>query len=259
MSTIIYPSPIFGPVTSRRLGRSLGVNLLPEDGKICNFDCIYCECGLNAEHRAKKPMPTREHIARELELRLQRMREAGQPLDALTYSGNGEPTSHPDFLDIVKDTIALRDKYYPQARVCLLTNATRLGKDHIFEAVQLLDKACLKLDTVDAQYIELVDRPTGHYDVQEVLERMQALGGRCIVQTMFMKGQFEGKSVDNTTDEYVEPWVQAVCKIRPEGVDIYTIDRETPVAGLIKATRAELEAIADKVRAHGIHVDCYVR
>ena len=186
MATIIYPSPVFGPVKSRRLGRSLGVNLLPDDGKVCNFDCIYCECGFNADARPKKPLPSREFVQRELQERLKKMHQAGESLDALTFAGNGEPTSHPQFAQIVADVKALRDAWFPQAKVCLLTNATHLMNDRVFEAVLTLDKACLKLDTVNADYIALVDRPQCCYDVDQLIERMKCCGGRCVIQSMFM-------------------------------------------------------------------------
>lgn len=257
MSTIIYPSPIFGPVTSRRLGRSLGVNLLPADGKVCSFDCVYCECGLNAERRPREDMPTRGRVASALRERLQSMKEAGEPLDAITFSGNGEPTSHPDFEDIVDDVIALRGELFPKAKVCLLTNSTHLGKDSVFRAVQKLDKACLKLDTVNPAYIRLVDRPQTHYDLEKLLVRMKSLSGRCIIQTMFMKGSVDGVSVDNTGDEFVLPWLEAVREIAPAAVDIYTISRETPLKTLQKASAEELDRIVQLVKAAGMDAHAY--
>ena len=257
MTTVIYPSPVFGPVKSRRLGRSLGVNLLPEDGKVCSFDCIYCECGFNEDFRPKSPMPSRERVRDELEKRLAAMKNAGEALDALTFSGNGEPTSHPHFDEICEDVKALRNRYFPQAKVCLLTNATHLARPRVFEAVKKLDKACLKLDTVNADYIRFVDRPNCPYDVEAVIERMKACGGRCIVQTMFMKGMWQGRSVDNTTDDYVLPWVEVVADIAPAGVDIYTVARDTPDKALRKASLEELERIANLVRARGISAHTY--
>ena len=257
MSTVIYPGPVFGPVRSRRLGKSLGVNLSPADGKICSFDCIYCECGLNDERRPKLKMPSREAVREALEARLIAMSEADDLPEAITYSGNGEPTSHPDFLNIVRDTLALRDKYCPQANVCLLTNATHLNRDDVFEAVRLIDRPCLKLDTVDADYIRLVDRPNARYDVKEVIERIKALRGRCVVQTMFMQGSFAGQSVDNTTEKYVGPGLEALSQIRPEGVDIYTLARETPVVGLKKAPVETLAQIAARVESLGISAHWY--
>ena len=257
MSTILFDSPIFGPVKSRRLGRSLGVNLLPSDGKICSFDCVYCECGLNAERRPKLKMPTQEEVAFALEKKLQAMRSAGQQIDAITYAGNGEPTSHPQFLSVVMDTCALRDKYFPQAKVCLLTNATHLDNEDVRRAVELIDRPCLKLDAVDRSYIERVNRPNARYDLNEVTNWMKSFKGKCIIQTMFMKGTFEGQSVDNTTDEFVQPWVDMVEAIHPEGVDIYTLARDTPRSGLVKASAQELERIAGLLRERGIDVHCY--
>lgn len=257
MSTVIYPAPIFGPVTSRRLGRSLGVNLLPPDGKLCSFDCLYCECGLNEERRPRAKMTPGDEVLSALEVRLAAMQSQGETLDAVTFSGNGEPTSHPDFLEIVRGVKRLRDRYFPMARVCLLTNATHLDRPEVFAAVQELDKACLKLDTVNAAYIRLVDRPNAHYDVDEVLSRMKTLSGKCFIQTMFLKGTWQGKNLDNTGPEYVDPWIEAVCAIRPLGVDLYTVSRETPVAGLQKVSREELEAIAERLRARGIDAHTY--
>ncbi len=257
MSTVIYPGPVFGPVKSRRLGKSLGVNLLPTDGKLCSFDCIYCECGLNEERRPKSRMPTREEVREALEKRLRQMRDENDLPEALTYSGNGEPTSHPDFLGIVRDTRALRDAYCPQAKVCLLTNATHLDRDDVYKAVQLIDRPCLKLDTVDPDYIAFVDRPNAHYGVRKVIERMKSFNGACIIQTMFMQGSFEGRSVDNTTEEYVGPWLEALAEIRPEGVDIYTLARDTPVLGLRKVPPETLEKIAARVSALGISAHWY--
>ena len=257
MSTVLFPSPVFGPVHSRRLGRSLGVNLLPADGKVCSFDCVYCECGLNDEHRPQHKLPTREEVARELEKKLEGLRKEGAGIDAITYAGNGEPTSHPDFLAIVRDTRRLRDIYFPEAKVSLLTNATHLDRPDIREAVGLIDRPCLKLDAADRGYIERVNRPNARYVLEEVIEQMKSFKGRCIIQTMFMKGDFEGESVDNTTDAYVLPWVRTVLEIAPVGVDIYTLARDTPRTGLKKATLEELERIAGLLRVHGIDVHCY--
>ena len=252
MSTIIYPSPIFGPVHSRRLGVSLGINLLPADGKFCSFDCIYCECGFNGDHRPHLKLPTREEVREALEARLLDMQQNGPKPDVLTFAGNGEPTAHPQFAGIMDDTLSLRDKYFPQAKVSVLSNSTFLHKPEVFEALNKVDNNILKLDTVDATYINKVDRPTGHYDVKEVIECMKAFKGNLIVQTLFMKGTFQGESVDNTTDDYVLPWLEVVKEIAPCQVMIYTIDRETPAQELEKATHEELDRIGELVRQSGI-------
>ena len=252
--TVIYPSPIFGPVHSRRLGVSLGINLLPSDGKVCTFDCIYCECGFNKDFRPKKPLPTREEVREALEARLQQMKKDGPFPDVLTFAGNGEPTAHPHFAEIIDDTLALRNRYFPEAKVSVLTNSTLLHKPAVFEALSKIDNNILKLDTVDTTYIQKVDRPTGRYAVDEIVAYMKAFKGNCIIQTMFLKGTSEGENVDNTTDYYVLPWLETVKQIAPRQVMIYTIDRETPEQGLQKATHEELDHIALLIREAGLNV-----
>ena len=248
MSTIIYPSPIFGPVHSRRLGISLGINLLPADGKVCSFDCIYCECGLNRDHRPTLPLPTPAEVSAKLETKLQEMVAEGQLPDVLTFAGNGEPTCHPHFAEIIDDVIRLRDQYCPEAKVSVLSNSTMIHRQSVHDALMRVDNNILKLDTVDPIYINKVDRPNGDYDVHDVIDRMKAFNGHVIIQTMFMRGIH----VDNTGEEYVEPWLEAIKAIKPQQVMIYTIDRETPTQGLEKASHEQLDAIRDRVIAAGI-------
>ena len=252
MSTVIYPSPIFGPIHSRRLGISLGINLMPADGKVCSFDCIYCECGFNADHRPTLPIPTREEVADKLEQTLQRMTSDGELPDVLTFAGNGEPTCHPHFAEIISDTIRLRNQYCPQAKVCVLSNSTMIHRQQVHDALMLVDDNILKLDTINPQYINKVDRPNGQYDVNAIIERMKVFNGHIIIQTMFMRGEYLGESVDNTGEEFVVPWLEVVKEIKPQQVMVYTIDRETPAHGLEKASREQLDAIRDRVIAAGI-------
>ncbi|RRC97883.1 radical SAM protein [Prevotella sp. OH937_COT-195] len=253
MSTIIYPSPVFGPVHSRRLGVSLGINLMPGDGKICTFDCIYCECGFNGDHRPRLRQPSRSMVAEALEEKLKDMRENGPIPDVLTFSGNGEPTCHPHFAEIIDDTLRLRDKYFPDAKVSVFTNATLLHLDKVHDALMRVDNNIVKLDTVNPNYINKVDRPAGTlYDVEQVIEGVKRFKGHAIIQTMFMQGTSNGVDVDNTGDEYVNPWLEKVREIAPERVMIYTIDRETPDRGLRKAPREVLDKIRDRVISAGI-------
>ena len=252
MSTIIYPSPIFGPVHSRRLGISLGINLLPADGKVCSFDCIYCECGFNKEHRPHLPLPTREEVAKALEEKLRQMADGGQLPDVLTFAGNGEPTCHPHFPEIIADTICLRDRYCPQAKVSVLSNSTFIHRPEVRQALMRVDNNILKLDTVNPSYINKVDRPTGNYDICQIIEHMKSFRGHIIIQTMFMQGESEGESVDNTGDDFVNPWLEALRQIGPQQVMVYTIDRETPTQGLLKATHEQLDGIKARVEAMGI-------
>ncbi|MDR0891603.1 MAG: radical SAM protein [Mediterranea sp.] len=252
--TIIYPSPIFGPVHSRRLGVSLGINLLPDDGKFCSFDCIYCECGYNANRRPRSPLPTREEVRTALEKRLKQMKTDGPTPDVLTFAGNGEPTSHPHFAEIIDDTLALRDTYFPDAKVSVLSNAAHIDRPAVFAALNKVDNNILKLDTVSEEYIRLLNRPNPNYSVAKTLVGMKAFKGRCIIQTMFLKGTFLGKGVNNTSDHFVLPWLEAVKDIAPRQVMIYTVDRETPDHDLLKASHDELDRIAALVREAGLEV-----
>jgi len=255
MSTIIFPSPIFGPIHSRRLGVSLGINLLPPDGKLCSFDCIYCECGYNADFKAKQPLPTREEVKNALESRLKDMQENGPKPDVFTFAGNGEPTLHPHFPEIINDTIELRDKYFPDAKVSVLSNSTLIFKENVRNALMLVDNNILKLDTINMDYIKEVDRPMGKYDVNRIIDNMKKFDGHIIIQTMFMKGLSpNGVNVDNTSDKYVLPWLEVVKNINPEQVMIYTIDRETPDQRLLKATPEELDRIASLIKKEGLSV-----
>ncbi len=248
MATIIYESPIFGPVHSRRLGLSLGINLMPADGKICTFDCVYCECGFNGDHRPHQPRPTREEVALALEQRLRQMAAEGMRPDVLTFAGNGEPTAHPQFEEIIDDTIRLRDEFCPKAHVSVLSNATMLHRESVRRALLRVDNNIQKLDTVNADYINKVDRPTGRYDVSAVIDHLKSFDGHVIIQTMFMKGD----GMDNTGEAFVAPWLEVVKAINPKSVMIYTIDRETPTQGLEKASHQELDEIRDRVIAAGI-------
>jgi wyosine [tRNA(Phe)-imidazoG37] synthetase (radical SAM superfamily) len=252
MSTVIYPSPIFGPVHSRRLGISLGINLLPEDGKCCSFDCIYCECGLNAERRPKRPLPSREEVREALERQLKKMHDEGVHPDVLTFAGNGEPTLNPKFPEIVDDVIVLRNQLCPEAKISVLSNSTQIHRPEIREALLRTDNPIMKLDTVSPDYIRRVDRPQGHYEVERIIGHLAEMSPKVIIQTMFMQESTMMGDFDNTGDEYVGPWLEAVQRIAPRQVMVYTLDRETPVKGLEKASPERLDEIADRVRQLGI-------
>lgn len=249
MATIIYPSPIFGPVNSRRLGVSLGINLMPDDGKVCSFDCLYCECGFNTDFRPKHKRPTRQEVKDALTEVLKKRHENQEPLDDITFAGNGEPTGHPDFKAIVEDTIQVRNQYFPEAKLSVLSNSTYIYKEEIREALMLVDNNILKLDTVDMDYIKKLDRPQQpNYDVKDIIKNLKMFDGHVIIQTMFLCGD----GMDNTSEHYVAPWLEAVKDIKPEKVMVYTIDRETPDKLLKKASHETLDAIKARVEALGI-------
>ncbi len=254
MSTILFKEIVFGPIHSRRLGVSLGVNLLPVDGKLCSFDCIYCECGYNSQGHGSGHLPTREEVHEALRARLTQMHAEGSPLDVITFAGNGEPTLHPCFEQIIDDTIALRDELYPSAHVSVLSNSTRLENEGVRRALLRVDNNILKLDSMVPHTMQLLNVPAGHCDPERVVRNLQQFDGRLILQTMFTRGEHNGEVVDNTTEEEVALWVDAVARIKPRQVMIYTIDRETPERSLVRIPLAELQAIAQRVEALGISV-----
>lgn len=253
--TVRFDSPIFGPVHSRRLGTSLGINLLPADGKVCNFDCIYCECGYNKDYKTGNPLPTRSMVKNALEKQLLKMKEENMPPDVFTFAGNGEPTLHSDFKGIIEDTIELRNRYFPKAKICVLSNATRIQNKEVFEVLKLIDQNILKLDTVNEDYIRLVNRPLKSFSLADTIQQLKSYGSECIIQTMFLKGEYQGQSVDNTTDDYVLPWIEVVKSIQPESVMVYTIERDTPDKDLVKATPQELDRIVDLLQKEGIQAE----
>ncbi len=255
MSTILFDKIVFGPVHSRRLGVSLGINLLPVDGKVCSFDCIYCECGLNRDGRTGSKLPTRECVKKELEETLLSMAETGKAPDVITFAGNGEPTLHPDFGGIIDDTIFLRNKFFPKAKIAVLSNATMLHKREVFNALLQVDDAILKLDSISDRRIRQINSPNSpSFCSKELVEQLSRFNGKAIIQTMFLKGNLQGESVDNTTDEEIKGWIDALKVIQPRQVMIYTIDRETPVKNLQKVTKEELEVIAEYARIQGFEV-----
>lgn len=250
--TSLYDNIIFGPIRSRRLGLSLGVNLLPIDSKLCSFDCIYCECGWNDEHPGRRRFNAREDVSAMLATTLQKMVADGTPPDVITFAGNGEPTLHPDFEQIIDDTIALRDKYCPEAKVSVLSNATQIHRDDVRRALLRVDNNILKLDSAFDATVELINKPQGNYTVARTVELLKAFEGRLIVQTMFLRGEYLSHRVDNTTDEEVEAWLKLVAEINPKQVMVYSLDRDTPCQTLEKVEKDELRKIAERVEALGI-------
>lgn len=249
MQTVLFHETIFGPIHSRRLGTSLGVNLSPVDGKVCSFDCLYCEAGFNAQGPGSTGLPSRERVRELLEARLSAMKAAGEGLDVITFSGNGEPTLHPEFEGIIDDTIALRDRYFQNVKISVLSNATQLHRPEVVAALERVDNNILKLDSAVADTMRLLDRPNSSgFTVDKVVEQLESIGCGCIVQTMILRGEYDGNTVDNTTDAEVEALIAAYKRIKPREVMLYSIDRRTPARSLEKVDREELERIADRVR-----------
>ena len=250
--TALYNNIIFGPVRSRRLGLSLGVNLLPVESKLCSFDCIYCECGWNDEHVGPRRFNSREAVRDMLREVLSRMVGEGTPPDVITFAGNGEPTMHPDFEGVIDDTLALRDELCPSARVSVLSNATQIHREEVRRALRRVDNNILKLDSAFDATVQLVNKPQGAYTVERTVELLKLFEGELIIQTMFLRGQYNGHAIDNTREEEVAAWLDLVEQIAPRQVMVYSLDRDTPCKSLEKVSCEELQAIAARVEALGI-------
>ena len=250
MQTVLFHETVFGPIHSRRLGTSLGVNLTPNDGKICSFDCLYCEAGFNAQGPGSTGFAPRAEVARLLELKLSQMHEDRATLDVITFSGNGEPTLHPDFPDIVDDTLALRDRYFPSAKVSVLTNSTRLDSPEVCAALARVDNNILKLDSALDSTIRVLDRPNSPgFSARKVIGQLKQFAGTGIIQTMMLRGDWDGERIDNTRTCEVEALIEAYRAISPREVMLYSIDRPTPARSLEKIPADELRAIGQRISA----------
>lgn len=255
MATFLFDKIIFGPVISRRLGVSLGINLLPVNSKVCSFDCIYCECGRNPGKQDEKgKLPSRSEVKDKLEAVLAEMEQQQRLPDVITFAGNGEPTLHPQFAGIVDDTLDLRDKYSPGARIAVLSNASMLHRQDVVEALMKVDDNIQKLDSAFEETVKMLDCPQGRFNLDKVVEQLAAFKGKVIIQTMFIKGEFQGKAIDNSTDREVVAWLELVRKIKPAQVMIYTIARDTPINTLVKVPLTRLKEIAKMVESGGFKV-----
>lgn len=256
MQTVLFHDTVFGPIHSRRLGTSLGINLSPNDGKVCSFDCLYCEAGFNAQGAGTTGFPSREDVYANLENRLRAMKLAGEHLDVITFSGNGEPTLHPDFGGIIDDTIALRDKYFPEVKISVLTNSTRLDRPDVADALRRVDNNIVKLDSAVESTMRALDRPNSPtFTVEKAIADIAPFGRRAIVQTMFTFGTYDGHAVDNTTDAEIQTLIDAYRRINPGQIMIYSIDRRTPAEDLHKVPADRLAEIARRItEATGIPV-----
>jgi wyosine [tRNA(Phe)-imidazoG37] synthetase (radical SAM superfamily) len=254
MSTFLFDSIIFGPVWSRRLGESLGINLLPANRKICSFNCIYCECGLTPSGVALSEFPPRHLVKELLKSRLDEMKKSGDYLDSITFAGNGEPTLHPEFPEIIEDTLGIRDLHYPETKITVLSNATMAGNKLIFESLLKADLNVLKLDSAIEETLVKINCPRGKFNLADLIHSLKQFHGKLIIQTLFLRGRYDGIVVDNSTESEVVAWLNVLAELKPESVMIYSIARDTPIAGLERVALDELTAIADRVEKLGIPI-----
>ncbi len=254
---ILFDKMVFGPVYSRRMGVSLGINLLPDDSKYCNFNCIYCECGWTKNNRSKLVLPEREILKEKLSNRLRELKGTTEEPDAITFAGNGEPTIHPEFDAIIDDTIKIRDKISPRTIISVLSNASMNHKPAVRKALEKVEMNIQKLDTGIENTFQRLNQPLGNLTVGKVVENLLLFKGNLIVQTLFVRGSYNGHYIDNTTPEEISAWLPLVKKINPQYVMIYPIERGTPAEGLEKIPESELNAIAAKVEAKGVKTKVY--
>lgn len=241
---------MFGPIHSRRLGSSLGINLLPTKGKLCNFDCVYCECGWNKDGRGDRRLPTAAELRSTLEEKLKECRDAGTPIDSITFSGDGEPTLNPDFPEIIDITISLRDKYFPQAKVSVLSNATRIFREDVFEALRKVDNPILKIDAPTDVLAARINQPQGEYHVEDVVADLMRFEGNFVLQTMFLRSP----SFDSSSPEVLDGWMNIVRKLKPREVMVYTLDREAPAERLEKFSVEEMRTLVKPLIEEGFTV-----
>ena len=241
---------VFGPIRSRRLGSSLGVNVLPTKGKLCNFDCIYCECGWNKDGMSDKRFPRLAEVKEALQRKLEALSQEGTEVDSITFSGNGEPTLNPDFAAIVDATVSLRDRFYPSAKISVLSNATMLGREDVFDALRKVDNPILKVDASSDELIAKINKPLGAYSLEKVIDRLKTFDGDFVLQTMFLHSdEFATHSA-----EALKKWIEIVRQVRPREVMVYTIDRETPDKSLRKCSVEEMAEFVRPLVEEGFNV-----
>ncbi len=247
---MIREEVVFGPIHSRRFGRSLGINLLPEKGKICNFDCIYCECGWNKDGRDDTRLPSAEKVRTALEAKLRQCKADNVPIDSITFSGDGEPTINPDFQRIIDDTIALRDRCYPNSKITVLSNATMAHVPEVFNALRKVDNPTMKIDAPTNELVEKINHPAPGYDIHRVVEALKQFKGDFVLQTMFLKS----KDFDSSSPEVLNGWMDIVRTLKPREIMVYTTDRPTPEEGLQKFTVNTMRALVQPLLNDGFTI-----
>lgn len=258
MPVFLFDDLIFGPVKSRRLGISLGINLLPLHKKLCSFDCLYCECGWTKNRSSLKiELPGADELSVSLEKKLRELSGTDMQPDSITFAGNGEPTMHPEFASIIKNTLLLRDKYAPKAKVSVLSNGSMLHLPEVVNALKMVDNNLLKLDGGREETIQAINMPLKAFRLKEYVKQLQRLDGKLIIQTLLLRGMYKGKLIDNTSEQEIDAWIGLLKQIRPQRVMVYAIERDTPTEGLIRISKVELEHVAQKVRSQGIEAEVF--
>lgn len=256
MSTFLFSEHVFGPIKSRRLGSSLGINLLSVNQKVCNFNCIYCECGLTHKLTKEDDIFVDKKVLLQLvEEKLRQCIKDKTPIDTITFAGNGEPTLHPNFYSIVKKIIELRDLFFPAADIAVLTNGYTIDRKRVRKALLKVDKAIVKLDAGDDQLLKLIDRPKGRLPIRQLIENIKSFEGELIIQTMFLRGSIQGRPFDNSKGKELESWIERIKDLAPKEVMLYSLDRDTPLNTLEAISKKELDEIAKKLNKLNINTN----
>jgi wyosine [tRNA(Phe)-imidazoG37] synthetase (radical SAM superfamily) len=254
---MIWKNIFYGPVLSRRLGYSLGVNLLPVNRKICNFNCIYCECGLNDNNSIKSPLPSLDEFNISLSETLTDFKSKNQRIDNITFSGNGEPTLHPDFDKIIELTIQKRNEIYPETKIAVLTNSTTINTEKTIRALKLIDLPICKLDAGTEHTFRLIDQPESKITLDEITNRLSQFNGNLYIQTIFLKGEVNSNVIDNSTPEEVSQWLKRLKIIHPKLVMLYSLDRTPPFNTLKRVEEKVLSFLSEEVKKLGLNVEYY--
>lgn len=241
---------VFGPIFSRRLGSSLGVNILPSKGKLCNFDCVYCECGWNKDGISDNIFPRLGDVAAALEAKMRAVLAEGKNVDSITFSGNGEPTMNPDFAEIIDVTLELRNRFFPHAKVSVLSNATLAGRPKVMEALLKVDNPIMKIDASSDDLVRMINKPTGYYSLASVVDNLRKFEGRFVLQTMFLKSA----DFDTAAPEPLKAWMDIVRELHPREIMVYTIDRETPDKTLGKYTVEQMRELVQPLVDEGFNI-----
>lgn len=256
--SILFNDIVFGPIKSRRFGVSLGINLLPLVHKVCNFNCIYCECGWTELKQSKVVYFSFEKIINSIKNRFEALSQQNIKIDSITLAGNGEPTMHPDFSKIMETIIDLRSKYLPDVEITILSNSTLLSNKKVVNALLLADKRVMKLDAGSNELLSAINIPLSKRDIRWYIEKLKSFNGNVIIQTIFLKGNYNGQFIDNTSSKEVNLWIKALNEIKPKEVMIYTVDREAPVKELEKVSTEKLNEICELVNKQGIKANVYL-
>ncbi|HQQ21314.1 MAG TPA: radical SAM protein, partial [Bacteroidales bacterium] len=179
------------------------------------------------------------------------------PIDSITFSGNGEPTLHPDFPAIVDNLIRLRDQYYPDAIITCLSNSTQLYRDDVREALMKIENPVLKLDAVTEELYQMINAPVQDVKVAQIMEWLKLFNGQFVLQTLFFSGKIGGVEFDNAKEPHLSQWIDVVLMLKPRKVMLYSLDRETPAENLTKISTKEMEKIAQVIRDKGIPTSVY--